>query len=48
MEQFYDTTKKLAGKFSKPETAQRQRRQANHRNSTTAEQMGRILRGTPE
>ncbi|VDO47732.1 unnamed protein product [Schistosoma margrebowiei] len=30
MKQLYDTTKKLARKYSKPETGQRQRRQANH------------------
>ncbi|VDO70439.1 unnamed protein product [Schistosoma margrebowiei] len=31
MKQLYDTTKKLAGKYSKPERpVKRQRRQANH------------------
>ncbi|VDP82870.1 unnamed protein product, partial [Schistosoma mattheei] len=48
MKQLYDTMKKPEGKYSKPETGQGQRRQANHRNSTTAEQIDRILRGTPE
>ncbi|VDP05476.1 unnamed protein product, partial [Schistosoma curassoni] len=30
MKQLYDTTKKLSEKYSKPETSQEQRRQANH------------------
>ena len=43
IEQLYDTPKKLAGKYSKPEISQGQRREDNHGDSRTEEKMGRML-----